>query len=379
MSRNIILCFDGTSNQFGDHNTNIVKIYSKLVQDPDIQLAFYDPGIGTLGPSGMAKIMADGYKVLAQATGWGISQNIKDGYRYLMATYQPGDKVFIYGFSRGAFTARSLAGMINKVGLLHKGLINQVDYAYKMYSDSRNNPLAEKFKATYSRDCGVELIGVFDTVGALVGEKLGVTLGVILSSIAFYFLIGLIGDWTQAEIPQWWAAPSGLVFALALKNPIGRFFERKILGSHHFHDQNLSPKIKYAFHALAIDETRVRFRPTRWNMKSIGPNQTVRQTWFAGVHVDVGGYFRDNAGVSDVALDWMLTNSSQAGLKLTPDSSADIHPSSSQKLSRNSWLWWFLRLIPRDVNRDDEIHPSVFERIKNSSYAPVNLPKSRIT
>src|SRR5262249_8569020 len=136
--RNIVLCCDGTSNEYGDRNTNVVKLFTMLRRGPR-QLGFYDPGVGTLSAPAVfttaAQIVTKG---LGLAFGRGITQNIEDAYAFLMETWQPGDRVFIFGFSRGAYTARAVAAMLHKVGLLDAGSRHLVPYASKMFKHERN-------------------------------------------------------------------------------------------------------------------------------------------------------------------------------------------------------------------------------------------------
>jgi uncharacterized protein (DUF2235 family) len=178
-SKNIVICCDGTANEYaldiehglanvkeinpnddGDMNTNVVKLFGYLKKNtPKTQVAYYDPGVGTWG--GKFKKKAE------QAIGIGITRNIKEAYRFLMDRYYEGDTIFLFGFSRGAYTVRSLAGFINKCGLLTRGSENLVDYAYELYTTKNNSLIAEGFKQNFSRPCQIYFIGIWDTVAAL--------------------------------------------------------------------------------------------------------------------------------------------------------------------------------------------------------------------
>ena len=127
MPKNIIICCDGTGNEYGQQNTNVVKLYEAIVRDEQ-QIAFYDPGVGTFSILGRELGRRVGIG-LGKAFGAGVQRNIEDAYRYLMDRYEPQDKLFLFGFSRGAFTVRALAGMLNRCGLLEKGSMNLVPYA----------------------------------------------------------------------------------------------------------------------------------------------------------------------------------------------------------------------------------------------------------
>jgi uncharacterized protein (DUF2235 family) len=130
MGKNIIICCDGTGNKHSEHNTNVVKLFGMIEKGSLEQIAFYDPGVATTG-----------FKAYAGVTGFGLSKNIKEAYSYLMANYKEGDKVYLFGFSRGAYTVRCLAGILNKIGLLQKGSFNLVEYAIEQYFEKDNDKL----------------------------------------------------------------------------------------------------------------------------------------------------------------------------------------------------------------------------------------------
>ena len=228
--RNIVVCCDGTGNEYGKNKTNVVETYV-LAKKNATQVAYYDPGVGTGGwaydeESGVLRALAD------QGTGAGLQKNVNDAYRYLMEVYQgpEADRIFLFGFSRGAFTVRSLAGMLHKVGLLGRNADNHLEYAAKTYNRQRNARVAAGFKQTFSREAPVHFIGVWDTVESLVlheGKR-----------------------WTNAR---------------------------------------LNPEIAYAYHALAIDERRKDFQPCLWDERNRQPGQALEQVWFAGVHSRRGG------------------------------------------------------------------------------------------
>jgi uncharacterized protein (DUF2235 family) len=119
VSKNIVVCYDGTGNEYGRNNTNVVGTFEAILRDQD-QIAFYDPGIGTFSFLGRALGRRFG-TMMGKAFGYGLAENIEDGYEYLMDHFLPDDKLFIFGFSRGAFTARCLVGMVCKVGILQEG------------------------------------------------------------------------------------------------------------------------------------------------------------------------------------------------------------------------------------------------------------------
>ena len=153
MAKNIVLCLDGTGNELkAKGNTNVVRLYEILtLSDPDRQVAFYDPGLGTFGAKGAVTPIARRFtKLLGLAAGYGMRANLADAYTYLMQTYTPGDRIFIFGFSRGAYTARALAGMLHLVGLIRPGAENLVPYAIKVYARSVRNWTDDNWKQTHN-------------------------------------------------------------------------------------------------------------------------------------------------------------------------------------------------------------------------------------
>ena len=315
MPKNIIVCCDGTGNEYGKENTNVVKLYEAIVRDEQ-QIAFYDPGVGTFSILGRELGRRVGI-VLGKAFGAGLQQNIEDAYRYLMNRYEPGDKLFLFGFSRGAFTVRALAGMLNRCGLLEKGSINLVPYASRTYNDAKRHSIAPGFKDTYCHECHPHFIGVWDTVGSM-----------------------------------------------------GWFWGRK------FFDATLHEDVGHAYQAVSIDEQRRKFPPSLW--REPAGQDRITQVWFAGVHSDVGGSYAE-AGLSDIALEWMLENARAKGLRLKPGWEASLRPDAFGQIHesrRGFWRAW--RRARRVIPEGALIHRSVIERMKNErlEYRPGNLPES---
>ncbi len=252
--------------------TNVAKLALAIVTgDESGQALFYEPGVGTNPDE----------RLLGGAFGYGLSRNVQRCYRFLALNYQPGDELYLFGFSRGAYTARSLAGLIRNCGILRAEHVDQVDEAFAFYRDrtSQSHPSAvasQLFRGMYSHeDEDIHFIGVWDTVGAL----------------------GI-----PSELPEWdWLS----------KRVTG--WER-LWG---FHDTDLSSHVRYAYHAVAIDERRAPFRPTLWTQREPVAGQTLEQVWFAGVHTEVGGGSRDTS-LSDIALLWMAQRATDCGLELKP-------------------------------------------------------------
>src|SRR5712692_882400 len=168
MAKNIVICCDGTGNEFGESKSNVVNLYKLLVHD-DSQVAYYHPGVGTMGArSALTGITRWWTKVIGLAFGYGISDNIADAYQFLMRTFEPDDKVYVFGFSRGAYTARALCGMLHIIGLLREDNEGLIPYSIRMIKQKHIDfPLAADFKKTFSRDCKPHFVGVWDTVSSV--------------------------------------------------------------------------------------------------------------------------------------------------------------------------------------------------------------------
>lgn len=273
--KNVVLCCDGTANEFAKNNTNVVKLHSTLLHDPSQQVTYYHPGIGTMEPAGALSTFSRKItKVLGMAIGYGLENDIRDAYIFLMRNYQAGDKVFLFGFSRGAYTARAVASLLRMYGLIRPGNEPLVPYAIRMMMGIQraNKPeqagarseyfeLAEQFKSAMSCGCKPWFVGVWDTVNSV--------------------------GW--------------------IDNPLKLPYIAN------------NPDIQIGRHAVAIDERRAFFRTNLWRRsadasKPFGP-QDLKQVWFAGVHCDVGGgYAESESGLSKIALEWMLAEAKAAGL-----------------------------------------------------------------
>ena len=321
MSKRIIFCSDGTWDEPGK-NTNVYKIY-KAIQVSSAQVPHYDDGVGSDG------LVVQ--KVAGGAFGTGLFQKIKEGYTKLAHDYEKGDEIFIFGFSRGAYTARSLAGMICACGLPTANFSNEVvDKAFEAYrnKDERTALLAELNKTCDLFDANITMVGVWDTVGSL-------------------------------GIPALFGGVAPLLYG--------------------FLDTSLNPKIRNAYQALAIDERRGEFPPTLWT--SPAPGQNVEQVWFSGVHCDVGGSYpndSDGSALSDLTLAWMMSKAAALGLEFVPELTAKYPLPMDAKFAldtkHESWnpIWAFPR--SRSIPANSTISDSVFTRCEHDvSYRPRNL------
>lgn len=329
---NLVVCCDGTWNTADQTEggvptpTNVVRFFN-LIADKDgnqvPQRKYYHPGVGTDGG------LVD--KALGGGIGLGLNRNIQSGYRWLCDNYASGDRIFLFGFSRGAYTARSLGGFVTRLGLLDgtgiddKAMWSRVEElfndGYRVKGAKRDPFLAKgwRFKTGEggTNDVPVHFVGVWDTVGALgIPDHLGV--------------LNLIDD------------------------------PRKYM----FHDTALNPLVRHARHALALDEFRESFEPTLWTGTE---GRDVKQIWFPGAHCDVGGGYKE-VGLSDGALAWMIAEAEEQSLATDPALKAQVKPN-SQGLLHNSLddVFKLLPTKPRaapalDTGDATAVHPSVTER-----------------
>jgi uncharacterized protein (DUF2235 family) len=288
MARNVVLCCDGTANQFSESNTNVVKLYSTLEHDPSRQLTYYHPGLGTMEPAGaLTTFSRKVTRLLGMAVGYGLADDIRDAYVFLMQNFEEDDKVFLFGFSRGAYTVRAVGSLLHMYGLILRGNEPLVPYAIRLMTGiSRANEdarkereakaryfeLARDFKTTMSRaDCKPWFVGVWDTVSSI--------------------------GW--------------------IDNPLKLPYVTN------------NPDIQIGRHAVAIDERRAFFRNHLW-MHPDDPSaprgpKDVKQVWFPGVHCDVGGgYAESESGLSKISLEWMLAEATASGLLVDEARRAEI-------------------------------------------------------
>ena len=312
--------------------TNVVKLadaLSLVSKDGTPQLIYYDTGIGSAGR--VLQRMYEG------ATGRGISSKILQAYRYVIENYEPGDELFLFGFSRGAFTVRSLSGLIRNSGILKIQNIDLIPRAYSIYKSRKPRFQPREIEATLFRKTyaveettRIKFIGVWDTVGAL-GNPL--------------WMNGVLNKHNQ------------------------------------FHDTDLSTRIDHAFHALAIDEKRKNFEATLWHQQDDSGDQVLEQVWFPGVHSDVGGGYPENEdSLSDSALLWMLEKAQKCNLAFdtfitNPNPLGLMHETYKGFYTLQKKLFRPIGLkTPGTGNTNEALHPSVMVRYKNiNSYRPANL------
>ena len=336
MSKKLALFFDGTWNK-RSNKTNVSRLYQltesqrrfrgifgrRAVEEggtsmqPLRQMKYYHQGVG----------VNFGDKIRGGAFGYGLSRNIKDGYLWLSQHYEPGDELYIFGFSRGAYTARSFVGLMRKCGIPQTPEEAFVKEAYHIYREKEWQPdgrEAAAFKKTFSwPDVKVKFLGVWDTVGALGMPAHGV--------------------WFSKDYYRW-------------------------------HDTELSRMVENAYHALAMDEHRPDFAATMWsNAKQPAPGQNVEQRWFPGSHADVGGGYTDGK-LQQIPLQWMQEKAKKCGLQFTEDVVVDngaylalLHDSLGKFMFRLyaklPWVYPYYRPLGLGVN--EQIDDSVWKRIES--------------
>ena len=377
--RNLVVLLDGTGNELGRNLSNVLKLF-RIVRKNEEQLVYYDPGVGTIGePGAWRRLRQNVRKVLGLMTGWGLDDNVLEAYSWLCRTWREGDRIWLFGFSRGAWTARVLGGLIHMIGLLRPEQLNMCGYAmvaYKKASEQDDLSIAWHFaRVSAARRAPIHFVGVWDTVASVI-------------------------------VPRWdRLIPSLETLPYTEQNPSVRTFR----------------------HALAIDERRRMFRASRWKpgQKFVeNPfstraklDQDAVEMWFAGVHSDIGGGFREEeSALSKFPLVWMVDEAKAHGLLVDtamfnhlaqgrerkgsshryvpPDAAAQQHESLTLP-------WWILEILPkaaklretrrrslaglyvpagerRMIAQDDQVHPSVSARLTaRADYRPPNLPAGK--
>jgi len=318
MPRTHVFLIDGTLSRLNDgEETNVGLAYKLLQEVPEVTVG-YDRGVQGQGLMKWASVL----------TGNGINGSIRQGYKALARGYRPGDKIFLFGFSRGAYAVRSIAGMIAKVGLLKPEHLSKkhIRKAFRIYENCGAQKRAKKFHRKYCHKAiEIEMIGVWDTV-----KSLGLPFP-ILSYIA----------------------------------PMAT----------EFHDHSLSPIIQNAFQALAADENRRAFAPIPWQCQPHWPGR-LEQAWFAGAHSDVGGFVYEMPAarpLSNISLHWMLARAAMCGLPL-PEGWQARFPTDPLAPFEGPYAGtskFFLFRSPRKFGPPeiDYLHESLIERMK-TGYQP---------
>ena len=359
MPRNLVVCCDGTSNQFGPENTNVVRLVQSLDRDPAKQGLYYDPGLGTLPePSAFSRVQKWVSEVFGLAFGAGLSWKVGQAYKFLMETWEPEDRVFLFGFSRGAYTVRVLAGLLHALGLLPRHNPNLVPYVVRLFGSLRGTDpaggsnywkLCNQFRWTFARR-------------AVEGDD------------QRRFPVQFVGVWDTVSSVGWVWDPKTYPYTAC------------------------NPGVAVIRHAVSIDERRCFFRQ---NLAKPADGQDCRELWFPGVHADVGGgYAASEGSLWRPPFEWMLGEATAAGLLVDDQRLARVlrasnatDPWNDTKHESLSWKWWPAEFFPkmvwqpgrgkrpelglgrhRRIETPIELHSSTLLRIKGAKgYAPPNL------
>ncbi|BCB18177.1 DUF2235 domain-containing protein [Bosea sp. ANAM02] len=318
MARNIGIFSDGTGQAGGANPINWTNVYRLFMATREAdgagQVCFYDPGLGSNPDEGEIRGPFRRFKdLLAQATGYGITDNIIDCYAALLCAYRPGDRVFLFGFSRGAYTVRSLGGVLALCGV--PGGFAEV---------TRWDGFSEAIQAEEVRALAASAVNdVYMIKDATARSE---------AAAAFRRRHG-----TQPA-PPFFVGVWDTVRALGLPG-IG-----SLPGRHKFHDAILNRQVAHGRHVLAIDENRQVFAPELWDEREAPPGQ-IRQVWFAGVHTDIGGGYGLKMGLSDLSLGWMIAEAQAIAhpLIVEPGLIAELRPDALGRQHderKTSWLPW---------------------------------------
>ncbi|MGB7172082.1 MAG: DUF2235 domain-containing protein [Candidatus Acidiferrales bacterium] len=443
MPKNILIFSDGTGQAGGltpDENvSNIYKLYCatrcgpESEIDPRTQLTFYDPGVGSQPDSGMfffERAYRWLHNVVSQATGLGITMNIIDCYAAILRMWQTGDRIFLFGFSRGAYTVRCVAAVLSLCGIpttmsdgrtplfrdegstrkIAKEAVKKVYQHVSSPKDTKyleqRKALALQFRQKYESDkngtanVNPFFIGVFDTVAALgsyitsallVGAALIIlaVLSFLCSLLAFSF--GFIFSFSLAAsvvIVAIWYAVSHVQYSVSLSGY--KFYQTLHVTAPkmQFYDKHLDNAVWYARHAMSIDENRADFARVEWgSARNTGPARPdsypdwLDQIWFAGVHSDIGGSYAENESrLSDIALEWMVRAAENLPDGTTPNGngikvdSGFLHLNPDLRGPQHDarepgYVWGLIKYTKglRPVNPDAVLHPTVYARFAAAS------------
>jgi len=330
MGKNIVVFSDGTGQEGGtDHNTNVYKTFNLILDRSRRQVSFYDKGLGTGWKKATGNIM-----------GRGFSKKILEGYKFIFENFEDDDRIFLFGFSRGAATVRSLSGFIHLFGVLPRSRSDLIEKAWKIYKiknrEKRKKRATEFVDLNHTMWARVHFLGVWDTVAAL----------------------GLPD--TRIDKILNWIVPHG------------------------FHDFELSDSVTNAYHALAIDDCRKTFHPVPFT-QDLESYQTLRQVWFMGMHTDVGGGYTQHE-VSDIALEWMVQNAVREGLHIfkpkdgfkttcTPNANGHMHDSRDtfwkRKIFKAKQRYWDEAVCGRAViHQSVEMRTASTDNVEDGGYEP---------
>lgn len=398
--KRIVICCDGTWNKPGGAETNVQRIWKAIAPPAELhglqgqkegavsafdeQYVFYESGVGTspftpfralllvafvcalalafagaswltvIGPIVAVFVLRLLWAVVPAAVGAGIEGRIISAYAAVVDHYEPGCDLYLFGFSRGAFTARSTVGMIRKCGILRADARGRLREAYKLYRNGRILPDdkgAQEFRREYAvlRDAPtpIHFLGVWDTVGALGLPVNRVTAMIWRTAKGIGELVAMVPV-VGRRIVELADLTSQAVQAVPL---LGDFIHWFMPGYYQFHDVALSRSVANAYHALAIDEHRRSYAPTLWEQHPAAGDQKLEQRWFAGVHADIGGGI-PGARQPDRALRWLAARAQDAGLAFTEGALPAEPPVSDPPAPVHKSLTGIFRILGAPFTRD---------------------------
>lgn len=330
---NIVICFDGTGAEIRAHgNTNVVQLFRRLHNEPGKQLTYYDPGVGTFSAAGAWTEPAQQIsRLYGAAFGAGMRTNLEEAYTFLINHWHPNDKIFIFGFSRGAYCARALTGMLDLIGIMRPNSENLVKYAVSNYA---------RRKPKWRKDDWIQAKQFASLMSQKVGDH-------------YWVPVTYLGLWDTVKAPG--------VLRRSMEWPYTRELRRAEAGRH----------------AVSIDEKR---RPFREYL--VAESQTnVDEVWFAGVHSDIGGGFVEEPRLGDIALNWITAGARAAGILLRQDrpfESLTIGHATAA-IHRTELRWALLKFRRRRVPPTAKLHASVKERIaQQPRYQHPRFRKNRL-
>ncbi|MCK1517744.1 DUF2235 domain-containing protein [Bradyrhizobium sp. 190] len=405
--RNIIICCDGTGNEISENISNVLKLYRclrKTEKTQPRQLVYYDPGVGTLArPDPWHKLRQDFNAILGLATGYGLDDNVLAAYGFLVHNYQAGDQIYLFGFSRGAYTVRVLAGLIHKVGLISPEQVNLAGsglIAYKQFSSDEAPKLRAKIKSA------IDVAAAEDAAPQTAFDNAAQFARITSARWPTIRFVGVWDTVASVIVPRadrfYWPSLEELAFTL------------------------VNPSVQTFRQAISMDERRCMFRLKKWDDPQTYKHnrfndahaepQDILQVWFAGVHADIGGgYPEKQSGLSKYPLLWMIDEATSCGLQVNQATVNQLAWGIQRKGSPFSYVvpdvrgelhdslrgaWWILEYLPKSARYkewparkthfgyyipDAEprlipdgaiIHESALMRMDAMpSYRPVNLPK----
>ena len=351
MGKNIVICLDGTNNQLkAAVNTNVVRLFSMLdLKAPARQVGYYDPGVGTFSsPSAWTPVARTVSRYAGLMFGAGMRQNLGEAYSYLIEAYEPGDHIYVFGFSRGAYTARALTGMLDVFGVFRPGSGNLVPYAVNAFARQHDRP-RDNEKQRAAKNEFFEGLRVYARTHAVDREA--------------HVDVHFVGLWDTVKAAG--------TMGRQLRWP----FTRQL------------PHVHTIRHAVSIDENRRPFaaylveKPNANHIK-VSRSQDLLEVWFAGVHSDVGGMFATGTRLSDIALKWMVDEAMATGLWVRPrgyddmvEALEDVDPAGPIHVNKS--LWKVLGPGTRTVPDGALVHHSVQERLDSAGPHRNRLPDRR--